>query len=133
MRWILALVLAIGLVGAANTAKADAIQDVIGGQIEAFKADDFATAFSFASPTIKRLFGTPERFGAMVRQGYPMVWRPADVQYLGQEERGAFTYQTILIQDAEGTFHALEYEMIPTETGWQINGVRFVQPPGLSA
>ena len=49
------------------------IEATINRQIEAFQADDFATAFTFASPTIQGMFGTSDRFGAVVRQGYPMV------------------------------------------------------------
>ena len=36
------------------------IRATIESQIEAFQADDFARAFTFASPTIKQMFGTPE-------------------------------------------------------------------------
>ena len=50
-------------------AQQDEIRGVISAQVEAFLANDFATAFSFASPSIKGLFGSPERFGQMVRQG----------------------------------------------------------------
>ena len=49
------------------------IEKVISNQIDAFLADDFETAFTYASPMIKDIFGTPEKFGQMVRQGYPMV------------------------------------------------------------
>ena len=56
------------------------IRQTIQSQIEAFQADDFPRAFTFASPAIKGMFGTSENFGAMVKQGYPMVYRPAEVQ-----------------------------------------------------
>jgi hypothetical protein len=130
MRIILALILALGM---ALPAKADAVQDVISSQLDAFKADDFETAFTYASPTIKGIFGSVQRFGQMVRQGYPMVHRPADVQFIGQDQRGDLVYQQVLIQDQQGAFHALEYEMIPTENGWKINGVRFIAPPEVAA
>lgn len=130
MRFFYMVLIVLGLSG---PAQADDVQDVISSQIEAFKADDFATAFSFASPSIQGIFGSPERFGLMVRQGYPMVWRPAEVQFVGQEERGPFTYQKVRIRDDKGVFHTLEYQMLPTENGWQINGVQFVQAPDLSA
>ena len=55
---------------------------MISEQIDALRADDFATAFTFASPGIQRMFGSPARFGAMVREGYPMVRRPRDVRFL---------------------------------------------------
>ena len=110
-----------------------AITDVIQSQIEAFLADDFETAFTFASPGIKRFFGTPDRFGMMVRQGYPMVWRPGEVQYLDQEPKGGAVHQKVLITDRKGIPHVLEYQMIPTPEGWQINGVEILRAPPVGA
>ena len=98
-----------------------------------YQLDDFATAFTFASPGIKRFFGTSERFGQMVRQGYPMVWRPGDVQYLEQEPRGGAVHQKVLITDRDGVAHVLDYQMIPTPEGWQINGVQLLRAPGVGA
>jgi len=131
-RLVLAVVLALGLIGPVQ-AQEDPIEGVISSQIEAFQRDDFVTAFGFASPMIKGVFGTPERFGQMVQRGYPMVWRPADVQYLDQRVAGPFTYQRVLIEDQQGGFHTLEYEMIETENGWQINGVQFLVEPPVAA
>ena len=102
----------------------DAARSVISSQIDAFLKDDFVTAFDFASPMIKGIFGTPERFGAMVRNGYPMVWRPADVEFLNSEERGSTVIQTVKITDGNGRLFFLEYELIETDAGWLINGVR---------
>ena len=110
-----------------------AIEGVIQSQIEAFLADDFETAFTFASPSIQGIFGTPERFGAMVRQGYPMVWRPADVRYLELAEIGGRVWQRVMITDRAGTVHMLGYQMIETGDGWQINGVRILQAPRVGA
>lgn len=107
----------------------DEIESVISAQIDAFLADDFETAFSFASPMIKNIFRTPERFGQMVRQGYPMVWRPAEVEFLSIEERGSGLWQNVLVRDAAGAVHILEYQMIQSEAGWLINAVR-VRKPG---
>ncbi len=112
---------------------ADGIQDVISDQISAFEIDDFATAFTFASPMIKSLFGTPERFGVMVREGYPMVWRPSKVEFAGLSERGGRMVQTVLVTDQSGRLHLLDYEMIQTPDGWQINGVTLRRPSGIGA
>lgn len=129
---VLSTALALGL---AHTALAqdDPISSVIQNQLDAFQADDFATAFTYASPMIKGMFGTSENFGIMVQRGYPMVHRPAGVIYLDQREAGPVTYQTIEITDQRGQAHFLEYEMIETAEGWQINGVRFVPAPSLGA
>lgn len=110
-----------------------AIRGVIGDQITAFRSDDFATAFTHASPLIRDMFGTPETFGAMVRQGYPMVHRPADIRWLPLREQAGQTIQRVMIRDAAGRVHFLDYEMIPTGNGWQINGVRLVPPEGAGA
>ncbi len=100
------------------------IEKVISNQIDAFLADDFETAFTYASPMIKGIFGTPERFGQMVRQGYPMVWRPSEVNFLSIDRRGKELWQNVMVRDAEGALYILEYQMIPGETGWLINAVR---------
>ena len=112
-------------------AKADeaAIKSVISSQIEAFQADDFDTAFTFASPMIQGIFGTPENFGTMVRQGYPMVWRPADVQFLGTEMVAGKLWMNVMIRDASGRLHVLGYQMITGENGWKINAVQVQKVP----
>ncbi len=120
---------------AGSMAKADeaGIRAVIGAQIEAFLADDFGTAFDFASPGIRSMFGTPERFGQMVRQGYPMVWRPGSVRYLELREEGGRPVQRVMIVDAEGELHLLDYIMQPGADGWKINGVYLLQAPAAGA
>lgn len=105
----------------------DRIGQVIRDQIAAFQVDDFATAFTYASPMIRQMFGTSERFGQMVRQGYPMVHRPADVTMLDQRGMGESVIQRVRIRDGQGRVHVLDYQMIPAEGGWQINGVQLVR------
>ena len=131
---LLGTVAAILIAGAALAQDAQsAITATIQSQIDAFLTDDFETAFTYASPTIKRLFGTSERFGMMVRQGYPMVWRPGAVRYLELEEKGGGLFQKVLITDGQGVPHLLEYQMIETAEGWQINGVRILEAPQVGA
>lgn len=114
-------------------ANEDSIQSVITSQIEAFKRDDFAEAFSYASPSIKSLFGSPERFGAMVRGGYPMVWRPSQVEFLDLKTPSDGFVQEVLITDSAGALHVLAYYMIETEAGWQIAGVELLRAPQVGA
>lgn len=130
-RIFLSLVLALGLWTAAPEAKAQNadIEATIGAQLDAFKADDFELAFTYASPTIQGLFQTPENFGRMVRGGYPMVWRPAQVQYLELRETGGFLFQKVMITDSDGAIHVLEYQMVELNGAWKINGVRILANP----
>lgn len=109
------------------------IEGVITSQIEAFKVDDFAKAFTFAAPNIRGIFRTPDNFGRMVSQGYPMVWRPAEVQYRDLTERGGFSFQNVLITDAQGRVFLLEYSMVETSEGWKIAGVRILENAAISA
>ncbi|WP_135501911.1 DUF4864 domain-containing protein [Roseovarius aestuariivivens] len=125
--WILTIVAALILL---LPARADeAARQVISDQIAAFLEDDFETAFTYASPKIKQIFGGPERFGEMVQHGYPMVWRPADVKFLNAEQIGAGLRQGVLVRDAAGVFYELDYEMIAGQDGWKIDGVRIRQLP----
>ena len=126
MRIISSLVLALSLALISPRAEAQEadVKAVISDQIAAFEADDFARAFTHASPTIQGIFGDHMNFGRMVRNGFPMVWRPADVRYLGGQSIGPIYMQDVMIKDAQGQLHILEYEMIEGEMGWKINGVR---------
>lgn len=129
---LIALLLSLAAALPAHAQNAE-IEGTISSQIEAFKADDFARAFTFASPMIQNVFRTPENFGGMVRNGYPMVWRPAEVLYLDLREIDGALHQRVQITDAQGRVHILDYEMIESENGWKINGVQILQLPGISA
>ena len=113
--------------GAAFGQVKEAIEDVIGNQLQAFNDRDVTEAFSYASPMIKGIFRDPANFGIMVERGYPMVWDNADVQFLDLREENGVTVQRVMLKDASGTSHTLEYAMIETPDGWQINGVQLVQ------
>lgn len=131
-KWMMGVALAASMAGAA-WAQGTEIESVITSQIEAFKADNFAEAFRFASPMIQHMFQTPDNFGRMVTQGYPMVWRPAEVTYLDLREVDGSLWQKVQIVDAEGRVHILDYRMLDTETGWKINGVQLLESAGVSA
>ena len=126
----LVVAMAMAAFGTSATAQKEPITDVIGAQIEAFQSDDMGAAFGFASPNIRALFGTPERFATMVEQGYPMVWRPADVRYLELREVAGNLWQRVMVTDDSGGIHMLDYQMIETETGWKINAVQLLKAPG---
>ena len=102
-------------------------------QIEAFKADDFATDFTFSSPSIKSIFMSPENFGRMVKQGYPMVHRPGSVRMLENREVGGRLWQKVMITDQAGRTHILDYQMVEGPEGWLINGVQLLPEPGVGA
>lgn len=136
---ILVLTILIGVAGAARSEAADVmpaepgIENTIQSQIDAFLVDDFATAFTFASPNIKQLFGSSDRFGQMVRNGFPMVWRPGEVQFLELRDINGALWQKVMIRDQAGALHMLDYQMIEGAEGWQINGVQILRAPDVGA
>ncbi len=109
------------------------IESTIRGQIDAFLADDYTRAFTFASPMIQGMFGTPENFGAMVSRGYPMVHRPTAVRMLEQREVSGQLYQRVMVTDGAGATHLLDYQMIRAGDAWQINGVQLLPSVGVGA
>lgn len=119
----------LALPATAQTSPADTILN----QIEAFRADDYVTAFDFAAPNIRRTFRDAETFERMVRQGYPMVAAPADVQMLNAVPEGEAILQGVLIQDGAGVFHALEYRMVQVDGQWRIAGVKRLAAPSIGA
>lgn len=123
---LLAPALALALAAGPAAADPGAVQGVIDDQLDAFRADDFATAFTFAAPTIQGMFRTPETFGRMVRQGYPMVGRPGSVEYGRSEGEGRLWAQEVTIVDESGRAHRLLYRMIQTPDGWRISGVELL-------
>ncbi|MBL9054451.1 MAG: DUF4864 domain-containing protein [Tabrizicola sp.] len=124
----LCLVLGLSLPAAAQE---EPIRRTIQDQMEALQADDFARAFSFASPNIKGIFGTPENFGAMVKNGYPMVYRPAEVEMLELREVAGNLWQRVRVVDQAGAAWYLDYMMIETDEGWQINAVQILPAPDI--
>lgn len=108
---------------------AKAFQGTIQSQLDAFAKDDFATAFGYAAPFIQDIFRTPDNFGQMVRNGYPMVWRPGEVEFLDVHPREGGVWQKVMITDRQGRPHLLDYQMVTTPDGLRIGGVDVLKMP----
>jgi hypothetical protein len=136
-RRVLAIVfsvyLALPAAAAEDLSSEPGVEYAIQSQIEAFLKDDFSKAFTFASPSIRTLFGSAERFGEMVQNGFPMVWRPDEFGFLELREIDGQLWQKVLIRDEFGAVHILDYQMIQTEDGWLINGVQILRQPEVGA
>lgn len=108
----------------ASGAERQAIVAVISAQLSAFQRDDGAGAFAYASPTIRRKFGTVENFMAMVRSGYPADYRPAEVAFLETRVENGMTVQLVRLLGPDGRSVVAAYEMQRQPDGsWRINGV----------
>ena len=112
-----------------------AFQGVITGQIEAFRADNSAKAYSYAAPMIRQIFPDPEAFMNMVRQGYQPVYRPQSFTFgeAGLSASGR-PIQRVRVVGPDGMNYEAIYTMERQPDGtWQINGCAIVRAPDLGA
>ena len=110
---------------------ARAVRAVVSAQLEAFASDDAQRAFSYAAPAIRTMFGTPERFLAMVRAGYPVVYRNAGVSFLVPLRVGSEIVQGVHLTDADGALWLATYRLERQSDGvWRINGCDVQPAPG---
>ena len=107
---------------------AQSIQKVVRAQLDAFAADDAKLAFSFAAPNIRTLFNTPESFLAMVRKGYPVVYRPASVLFLTPKALDAEVVQPVHMRDSQGGAWLVMYTLRrQADASWRISSCVLVE------
>lgn len=107
------------------------IQAVIERQIEAFRQDDALAAFDLASPAIRAMFGTPEAFMRMVREGYRPVYRPRRVTFLDIVDVEGMATQRVLVVGPDGQTTLALYPMERQPDGrWRIDGCYLIPAPG---
>ncbi len=110
-----------------------AIQDTIAGQIAAFRAGDSGRAYSFAAPTIKRIFPSPGVFMQMVKKGYEPVFRPRSYAFIEQQVIGADdAMQFVDVVGPDGAAWIAVYSLRRQPDGtWKITGCQL--KPGVGA
>lgn len=142
MRWMIAIASCLMLTltaqarsedqsGAQARALQTAIESVIADQINSFRMDDFDAAFTHAAPNIVTIFRTPENFGRMVRNGYPMVHRPSAVEFQDLEVIAGDHRQRVQLRDQSGAYFVAEYKMVQVDGRWKIAGVSILRAPGV--
>ena len=125
------MICALGQALGASDADRSAIRGMIQDQLEAFKRDDGARAFSYASPTLQTMFGSQERFMAMVKQGYQPVYRPRSYTLGEFKDTPEGTSLSVQIQDLEGLDWIEIYTLEQQPDGtWRISGCHLVKAPG---
>lgn len=120
-------------VGALTFADRVAIRQVVSAQLKALQKDDAPLAFSYASPAIRRQFGTPENFLRMVKTAYPSVYRPRDVQFRDIEATEDGPVQEVFFFAPNGEPELGLYYMEKEDDGnWKINGCQLTSAPDTS-
>ncbi len=111
-----------------------AIQSVIEGQIQAFRADDGEAAYSYAAPSIKRMFPNPDIFMSMVRQGYQPVFRPRSYAFSPTREVNGVILQEVAVIGPKGQPWTALYTLERQADGmWKITGCQLFKPKGADA
>ena len=101
---------------------------VVQAQLDAFAADDGPRAFSFATQGLREMFGSADRFMAMVRAGYPVVYRPASVAFLVPEWLDRELIQGVHFTDEQGGLWLALYRLQrQRDNSWRINGCELVE------
>lgn len=115
-------------------ADALATQQVISDQIAAFKSGDAARAYSHASPSIKQVFTTVERFMAMVQTGYMPLYNPENVVFGRNALISGQVHQEVIVTDPQGKQWQAVYTLVREPDGsWKINGVKLNPYQGVNA
>lgn len=105
------------------------IRDVIARQLEAFRRDDGVTAFSFAAPGIKNVFGSVENFMSMVRNGYQPVHRWQSFAFRDIRLTEDWIIQKVHIEAQDGSSVTAFYVMEKQPDGsWRIAGCSLGAP-----
>jgi hypothetical protein len=109
--FLFAVILLLPAATFAGEAEIRAAQRTIEAQLKAFQAGDGELAYSFAAPSIKRIFPTVETFMGMVESGYRPVRNPKNFAFGKVEEMGPNSIvQQVLITGPDGK----EYEALYT-------------------
>ncbi len=113
---------------------AKAVRTVVEAQLQALAADDAVRAFSFASPAIRSQFGDAATFITMVRQGYPVLIRPAAIAFFQPEAVSGEAVQVVQLRDATGRTWLATYQLQrQADQRWRINGCAVAPDAGKSS
>lgn len=121
--------------GEPSSAEKQAFEQVISGQLEAFKANDGPLAYSFAAPIVTKIFPTVDIFMAMVKRGYQAVYTNSKYKFgeLTTDILGR-PAQHVTITAGDGKRYEAVYSMEKQPDGnWKIAGVQMVEILGLNA
>jgi Domain of unknown function (DUF4864) len=109
-------------------ADATAIQQVIQGQMNAFKVDDWNAAFAYAAPSIQTKFQSPQVFSQMVTQAYQPVYRPRGVEFREVKASEFGPTQEVFVVGPDGLSYLAYYTMEKQADGtWRISGCFLVR------
>ena len=108
----------------------EAVRYTISSQIDAFKDNDAKKAYTFAAPNIQAQFPSPDIFGLMVRNGYPIIWDPKNYKFTTFKDLGNSCIQQVLFQSYDGSLESYDYILEKVGNLWKIAGVLKINSSG---
>ena len=136
--YAVACLLVVAMIGTAQAAESDlnaqdtlAIQTVIQGQLDAFRDNDEHRAWSYATPRIHAMFGTPANFMDMVVMTYTIVYRHDRAVFLDLKQiQDSYIQKVLFIAEDGAQVYGL-YTMQKQKNGsWLIGGCVLVGAKG---
>ena len=104
-----------------------AIRSLIQNQIDAFRADDGVSAWSFAAPGIQTIFPSPGIFMQMVRDQYQPVYRPQSVTFGAVADGPSGPMAKVYLVGPDGKNYVAVYTLERQPDGsWKISGCYIV-------
>ncbi len=137
--WLLAaLVACVPWAAAAETPLPDAdrqaVQWVINSQISAFRADDYQSAYSFAAPSVRKVFPTEDTFISMVRRDYMPLYRPVSYIFGRSSLDAGEVLQELLVTDDRRQLWQIIYTLErQDDLSWKVSNVLMLPYKGVSA
>ena len=110
-----------------GSAVMEEVHHTISSQIDAFKKNDVEKAYTFAAPNIQAQFPNPETFGLMVRNGYPIIWKPKSFKFVKFKNLGDKCIQRVLFQSYNGSLETYDYILEKNNKEWKIAGVMTIK------
>ena len=108
----------------------EAVRYTISSQIDAFKDNDVKKAYTFAAPNIQAQFPSPDIFGLMVRNGYPIIWKPKSYKFTTFKDLGNRCIQRVLFQSYNGSLESYDYILEKNGSVWKIAAVLTIKSAG---
>ncbi len=111
-----------------SNADQTAIQAVISRQIDAFRHDNAAAAFGYATPELQTMFGSAAHFMDMVQHGYAPVYRPRSVGFGALTDQDGQVVQFVELIGPDGLAYTARYTMQRQDDGtWRIGACELLE------
>lgn len=95
---------------------------VVNDQLSAFRAADYASAYSYAANGMQQKFTLPQ-FERMVRRNYPHMTEARRVEFGSVRLDGRSATVQVFFFDRDGSMRSFIYSLTAEDDVWKISGV----------